>query len=182
MSEESRKWYSLRVISGKERKIKERIDIDIAREGWGRVISQIVVPTMRVFKVRSGKKVSIDQNLLPGYILVEALEGKLSGDIISNITGITNVMHFLGKENPIPMSDSEANRMLGRVDDSVEQGETMLDLFIVGEGVKVIDGPFKDFVGTVLEVMEDKKKVKLEVKIFGRGTEVELSYEEIEKH
>ncbi len=178
---ENRKWYSLRVISGKERKLKERIDGDIKREGWGNIISQTVVPTSKVFKVRNGKKITMEQNLLPGYILVEALEGKLNGDIIQSIVSIQNVMHFLGKENPIPMTDTEANRMLGRVDAAQEAADEMADPFVVGEPVKIIDGSFKEFEGTIMEVDMDKKKLTVEVRIFGRGTPVELGFFQVEK-
>jgi transcription termination/antitermination protein NusG len=178
---DDKKWYCLRVISGKERKIKERLDGDIKREGWGHIINQTIVPTSRVIKVRNGKKVTLDQNLLPGYILVEAVEGKINGDIIQSIRSIQNVMHFLGKENPIPMTEIEANRMLGKVDESQEQGDIMEEPFIVGETVKIIDGSFKDFSGVVMEINTEKKKLKVEVRIFGRGTEVELSFVGVEK-
>jgi transcriptional antiterminator NusG len=178
---DNKKWYCLRVISGKERKIKERMDFDILREGWGNIITQTVVPTSKVFKVRNGKKITIDQVLIPGYVLVEALEGKLNGDIIASITGIQNVMHFLGKTNPIPMTEIEANRMLGKADESHESGDVIAEAFRIGETVKIIDGAFKDFTGTVQEVSDERKKLKVIVKIFGRGTEVELGYMEVEK-
>jgi transcription termination/antitermination protein NusG len=178
---DNRKWYSLRVISGKERKLKERIDGDIKREGWGNIICQTVVPTQKVIKIRNGKKMPMEQNLLPGYILVEAIEGKLNGDLIQSITSIQNVMHFLGKENPIPMTVVEANRMLGRADDSQMEMDLMQDPFIVGETVKIIDGSFNDFAGTVMEVDAEKKKLTVEVRIFGRPTPVELSFLQVEK-
>ncbi len=178
---ENKKWYCLRVISGKERKIKERMDFDILREGWGNVITQTVVPTTTVFKVRNGKKITIDQVLIPGYVLVEAVEGKLNGDMIMSITGLQNVMHFLGKTNPIPMTEIEANRMLGKADAAHEAGDVIAEAFRIEENVKIIDGAFKDFTGTVQEVYEDKKRLKVTVKIFGRGTEVELGYMEVEK-
>ena len=95
MAELEKKWYSLRVISGKERKLKERIELEIRRSKWGSVISQIVVPTEKVYKIRNGKKVILEKNILPGYILVEALDGKLSGEIIQKITGLTNVIHSM---------------------------------------------------------------------------------------
>jgi transcription termination/antitermination protein NusG len=176
-----RRWYSLRVISGKERKIKDRIELEISRNNWEDYVTQVLVPTEKVYKIRGGKKVISERNILPGYILVEAVPKKLTANVVSTIAGIPNVIHFLGKENPIPMRDAEANRMLGKVDESQDAGEQMIEPFIVGETVKIIDGPFSEFVGDIQEVNEEKKKLKVIVKIFGRGTEVELNFMQVEK-
>jgi transcriptional antiterminator NusG len=178
---EARKWYSLRVISGKERKIKERIDLEVQRSKWDDVISQVLVPTEKVYKIRSGKKVISERNILPGYILVEAIPERFSSEMVQAISNIPNVIHFLGKTHPIPMQQSEANRLLGKVDESQGSMETMLEPFLVGETVKIIDGPFNEFIGDIQEVNEDKKKLKVIVKIFGRGTEVELNFMQVEK-
>ena len=180
MSEETR-WYSLRVISGKEKKIKEYIELELQRRKWNDFVTQVLVPSEKVYKIRNGKKVILERNILPGYILVEAYPSKFSGEIIQAIANVPNVIHFLGKGNPIPMRQSEANRMLGKVDESQEVGESMLEPFIVGETVKIIDGPFNEFVGDIKEVNEEKKKLKVIVKIFGRGTEVELNFMQVEK-
>lgn len=178
---DNRRWYSLRVISGKEKKIKERIDLEVDRSGWKNFIFQVIVPTEKVYKIRGGKKVVQERNLLPGYILVEATANKLNGDVAKVISDMPNVIHFLGKETPIPMTNAEANRLLGKVDESTEIGETMVEPFLVNETVKIIDGPFTDFVGDIQEVNEEKKKIKVIVKIFGRGTEVELNFMQVEK-
>ncbi|NNE26009.1 MAG: transcription termination/antitermination factor NusG, partial [Saprospiraceae bacterium] len=175
------RWYSLRVISGKEKKIKEYIELELQRRKWNDFVTQILVPSEKVYKIRNGKKVILERNILPGYILVEAYPSKFSGEIIQAIANVPNVIHFLGKGNPIPMRQSEANRMLGKVDESQEVGESMLEPFIVGETVKIIDGPFNEFVGDIKEVNEEKKKLKVIVKIFGRGTEVELNFMQVEK-
>jgi transcriptional antiterminator NusG len=180
MSEEKR-WYSLRVISGKEKKIKEYIELELQRNKWNDYITQVLVPSEKVYKIRNGKKVILERNILPGYILIEAVPKKFSGEIITAITNVPNVIHFLGRNNPLPMRQSEANRMLGKVDESQEVGESMLEPFIVGETVKIIDGPFNEFVGDIKEVNEEKKKLKVIVKIFGRGTEVELNFMQVEK-
>ena len=180
MSEE-KKWYSLRVISGKERKIKERIELEIHRSKWEDAVTQVLVPTEKVYKIRNGKKVISERNILPGYILVEAVPKRFSGEIVQAIANIPNVIHFLGKTNPIPMRESEAIRMLGKVDESQDMGESLIEPFIVGETVKIIDGPFSEFVGDIQEVNEEKKKLKVIVKIFGRGTEVELNFMQVEK-
>ena len=176
-----KRWYSLRVISGKERKIKERIELEIQRSEWGDIITSILVPTEKVYKIRAGKKVISERNILPGYILVEAIPQYFSGEMVQTITGMPNVIHFLGKTNPIPMQQSEANRMLGKVDESQDVGEALIEPFIVGETVKIIDGPFSEFVGDIQEVNEEKKKLKVIVKIFGRGTEVELNFIQVDK-
>lgn len=178
---EDKKWYSLRVVSGKEKSIKERIELEIQRNQWEDVVTQVLVPSEKVYKIRNGKKVILERNILPGYILVEALPAKFSGEVVQTITNVANVIHFLGKTNPIPMTQTEANRMLGKVDDSQEVSAAMIEPFLVGETVKIIDGPFNDFIGDVKEVNEDKKKLKVIVKIFGRGTEVELNYMQVEK-
>lgn len=175
------KWYCLRVISGKERKIKERIDLEISRSKWEECVPQIIVPTEKVYKIRNGKKVILERNILPGYILIEADPKKFSGKIIQTITRMPNVIHFLGKESPVPMRASEANRILGKVDESKDTGESLVEPFIVGESVKIIDGAFNGFIGNIHEVNEEKKKLKVIVKIFGRGTEVELNFMQVEK-
>ncbi len=175
------KWYSLRVISGKEKKIKERLDLEISRSGWSDVVKQIVVPTEKVYKIRSGKKVIIERNILPGYILVEADSEKFKGEVVRGMTNLPNVMHFLGKEHPLPMTDVEANRLLGKVDESQDIGEKLIEPFINGETIKIIDGPFNGFVGDITEVNESSKTLKVVVKIFGRGTEVELNFLQAEK-
>jgi len=176
-----KRWYSLRVISGKEKKIQERIQLEIERSGWKEFVFSVVVPTEKVYKIRNGKKVMQERNLLPGYILIEAIGLKLNGDVAKIIADIPNVIHFLGKEQPIPMTQAEANRLLGKVDESTESGETLSEPFLIGETVKIIDGPFAEFVGDIQEVNEEKKKLKVIVKIFGRGTEVELNFMQVEK-
>ncbi|MBK8699481.1 MAG: transcription termination/antitermination factor NusG [Saprospiraceae bacterium] len=181
MSESTARWYSLRVISGKEKKIKEKIDLEVTRNNWNEIVLQVIVPIEKVYKMRNGKKQTIERNILPGYILVEAVPEKFSGEVITTISGLTNVIHFLGKNHPIPMTQTEANRMLGKADESQLGGEAMLDPFLVNETIKITDGPFKDFVGDIKEVNEEKKKLKVIVKIFGRGTEVELNFGQVEK-
>lgn len=180
MSEE-KKWYSLRVISGKEKSIRDRIDREIDTCGWRDIVTQVVVPSEKVYKIRNGKKVITERNILPGYILVEAFAQKFTPEIVQGIANLPNVINFLGANSPIPMQAAEANRLLGKMDESSEIGEANLEPFIVGETVKIIDGPFFEFVGDIIEVNEEKKKLKLIVKIFGRGTEVELNFMQVEK-
>ncbi|MFN0036865.1 MAG: transcription termination/antitermination protein NusG [Saprospiraceae bacterium] len=178
---EGKRWYCLRVISGKEKKIQERILLEVGRSDWKDFLFNVIVPTEKVYKVRNGKKVMQERNLLPGYILIEAYGSKLKGDVAKMIADVPNVIHFLGKEEPLPMTQAEANRLLGKVDESAETGETLSEPFLVNETVKIIDGPFAEFIGDVKEVNEEKKKLKVIVKIFGRGTEVELNFLQVEK-
>lgn len=179
--EEDKRWYSLRVISGKERKIKERIELELVRSGWSDCVTDVLVPSQKVYKIRNGKKVIQERNILPGYILVSAFPSMFSGEIIQAISNLPNVIHFLGRSSPIPMLQAEANRMLGKVDESQDVGESLIEPFIVGETIKIVDGPFTEFVGDVQEVNEERKKLKVIVKIFGRGTEVELNFVQVEK-
>lgn len=178
---EDRKWFSLRVISGKEKSIRDRIEREINTSGWQDAVTQVVVPTEKVYKIRNGKKVIMERNILPGYILVEAVTGKFTSEMVQGISNLPNVIHFLGNTSPIPMQQAEANRLLGKMDESLDAGEANIEPFIVGETVKIIDGPFSEFVGDIQEVNEEKKKLKVIVKIFGRGTEVELNFMQIEK-
>ena len=181
------KWYVLRVVSGKERKIKEYLDKDIIRNSWEHEILQVFLPVEKVYKVVSGKKVMRERNFYPGYIMMEVIDGKLSEKMIQHLSNITNVMHFLtdgkgSKGNIISLRKSEVNKMLGKVDEMSDAGGmTMSEPFIVGETIKIIDGPFNDFNGVIEEVTDEKKKLKVQVKIFGRATPVELSYMQVEK-
>lgn len=178
---EDKKWYVLRVISGKERKIKEYLDTHIQRSGWQHIISQVLVPTEKVYKIKAGKKVIHEKISLPGYMLLETTDNKITPDMMQSITGITNVIDFLGKSNPVALRKNEINRILGKMDEMSEEGVNINEPFIVGETVKITDGPFNDFLGNVDEIYEDKKKLKVIVKIFGRKTPVELNFVQVEK-
>lgn len=180
-TEQETKWYVLRIVSGKERKVKEHLDKEVKINGWGNAILQILCPVEKVFKVQNGKKVLREKTLFPGYIMLEAIEGKLNDTMIQGITGVTSVIHFLGKEHPIALRKSEVNKMFGKLDEVSEQGIGYAEPYIVGETIKIIDGPFNDFNGTIEEVNEEKKKLKIVVKIFGRATPVELNYSQVEK-
>jgi len=180
------KWYVLRVVSGKERKVKEYLDKDIIRSGWQEIIKQIFLPMEKVYKVQNGKKVMREKNYFPGYVMMEVLEGKLNDDMVQHISNISNVMHFLtdgkgSKGNIICLRKAEVNKMLGKVDEMNDMGVTMSEPFIVGETIKIIEGPFNDFNGVIEDVNDEKKKLKVTVKIFGRSTPVELNYMQVEK-
>jgi transcription termination/antitermination protein NusG len=145
------------------------------------------LPMEKVYKVQNGKKVMREKNFFPGYLMMEVEEGKLHDDVVQHISNISNVMHFLtdgkgSKGNIICLRKSEVNKMLGKMDEMSEQGGvTMSEPFIIGETIKIIEGPFNDFNGVIEEVYDEKKKLKVTVKIFGRSTPVELNYMQVEK-
>jgi len=175
------KWYVIRVVSGKERKVKEYLDKEVKINNWSNSVVQVLCPVEKVFKVQNGKKVLREKTLFPGYILLEANDGKLTDDIIHTVKNVTGVIHFLGKENPTALRKAEVNKMFGKMDEVSEQGVSYAEPYIVGETVKIVDGPFNDFNGTVEEINQEKKKLKVFVKIFGRATPVELNYMQVEK-
>jgi transcriptional antiterminator NusG len=176
------KWYVLRVLSGKERKIKDYLDIEIRRSGWGTIITQILCPTEKVFKVVAGKKVMREKILYSGYILLEAANGgRMSDDMVQAVKNVSGVINFLGRDKPDTLRRSEVNKMFGKMDEMTEAGVNMSEPFVIGETLKIIDGPFNDFNGTIEEINEEKKKLKVVVKIFGRATPVELNFMQVEK-
>ncbi|SRR5690606_14907292 len=176
-----KKWYVVRAVSGQEKKVKEYIEMEIKRNGLQDYVSQLLIPTEKVYQIRNGKKVSKERNFFPGYVLIEAA---LEGEVPHIIKGVTNVIGFLGTEKggqPVPLRTSEVNRILGKVDELAESDEELTIPFIVGESVKVIDGPFNNFTGVIEEINEEKKKLKVMVKIFGRKTPLELGYMQVDK-
>ncbi|MAV69199.1 MAG: transcription termination/antitermination factor NusG [Candidatus Marinimicrobia bacterium] len=169
-------WYTLRVISGKEKKIKEAIMYDVALNDMQDKIKDILVPTENVVEMRDGKKKVKERVFFPGYLLVRLELDKVTKYLIENVNG---VMSFVGPKGGEPQSlkPEEAQRFLG----DFEGGDGPLRVteaapFKVGDAVKVTDGPFMDFSGLVQEVNHDKQKLKVMVSIFGRQTPVELDY------
>ncbi len=181
MAEYEKKWYVVRAISGKEKKVKEYIESEIAALGLQDFVGQVLIPMEKVYQIRNGKKVSKERSFFPGYVLIELA---MIGEVPHVIKGINNVIGFLGAEkggDPVPLRMSEVNRILGKVDELAETDEELNIPFIVGETIKVIDGPFNGFNGTIEEINEEKRKLKVMVKIFGRKTPVELGYLQVEK-
>ncbi len=178
---EERRWYSLRVVSQKEHKIADRLRLEVERSGWKDIVTAVIVPSEKVYKIKNGKKVISERNILPGYLLIEAVPSVFTAEIVKALTDVQDVMHFLPRIKPDPLSTAEVNRLLGKVDESSEVGETMIEPYLAGETIKIIDGPFSGFVGDIQEVNDEKKKLKVIVKIFGRGTEVELNFLQVEK-
>jgi len=175
------KWYVLRAIGGKERKVKEYIENEIALLNLQDYFSQILIPTEKVFQVRSGKKINKERPFFPGYVLIEAA---LVGEIPHILKSIPNVIGFLGEVKggePVPIRQNEVNRILGKVDELADVDEALSVPYFVGDNIKVTDGPFNNFSGVIEEVNNEKKKLKVMVKIFGRKTPLELSFVQVEK-
>ena len=200
MSEVSKKWYVVRTAGGKEKKAKEYIEKEIEIRGLQDQVSNVIVPTEKYFQIKNGKRVSAERILFPGYVLVEAA---LTGEIEHIIRNITFVAGFLSENTveeeqviasngktrkvkvirkvAVPLRDAEVNKILGRVDELAEQDEETVTPFAVGEPVKITDGPFNGFEGTVEKIMDDKRKLAVTVKIFGRKTLVELNFAQVTK-
>ena len=181
IADTSKKWYVVRAISGQEKKVKHYIELEINRLGLSAFVSQILIPTEKIYQIRNGKKVSKERPFYSWYILIEAA---LVGEVPHVIKNITGVIGFLGETKgglPVPMRMAEVNRILGTVD-VLEGSDAQLNIpYIVGETVKVINGPFNGFTGTIEKINEEKKKLEVMVKIFGRKTPLELGYLEVEK-
>lgn len=175
------KWYVLKAVSGQESKVKTYIETEVKRVGYEQYITQVVIPTEKVVQMRNGKKVLKERPYYPGYLMVEA---NLIGEVphlIKNIPGVISFLSLTKGGDPVPMRKSEVNRMLGKIDELSEFAVDIEIPYVVGENVKVIDGPFNGFNGIVEKIHEDKKKLEVKVKIFGRETPLELSYMQVEK-
>jgi len=177
-----KKWYVVRAVSGQENKVKTYIENEIARLGLQDYVEQVLVPTEKVVQIRNGKKINKEKVYFSGYIMIKA---NLTGEIPHIIKSVTNVIGFLGATkggDPLPLRQSEVNRMLGKVDElAVDTDVNVAIPYTVGETVKVIDGPFNGFDGTIENINEEKRKLEVMVKIFGRKTPLELSYMQVEK-
>jgi len=184
MSEEIvdlKKWYVVRAVSGQENKIRDYMDSEINRLGFKDFVEDILVPTQKVVQIRKGKKINKEKVYFPGYIMIKA---NLTGEIPHIIKALPNVIGFLGETkggDPIPLRTAEVNRMLGKVDELSTESESVSIPFEIGENIKVIDGPFNGFNGTIEKVNQKKRKLEVMVKIFGRKTPLELSYMQVEK-
>jgi len=179
------KWYVVRAVSGQEKKVKTYLENEIARNKMEESITQVLIPSEKVYEMRNGKKRIRERNFFPGYIMISAdLSSGETSHVINSIPGVIGFLSASGTsttKDPIPLRQNEVNRILGRVDEAEDNDEQLDTPFIIGESVKVMDGPFSGFTGTVEEVFEDRKKLNVTVKIFGRNTPVELNYIQVEK-
>ena len=180
-------WYVVRAVAGQEKKVKNYLENEIEKAKLVDFVPQVLIPTEKVFQMRNGKKKIREKNFFPGYVLVSA--DLSNGEVSHVIKSVPGVLGFLGsndggagaEKTPTPLRASEVNRILGRVDE-LDEAEEQLDItFTVGENIKVMDGPFNGFTGVVEEVFDEKKKLNVMVKIFGRNTPVELNFIQVEK-
>lgn len=181
MSEITKKWYVIRAISGKEKRVKELLELEIDRHKLNDYVEQVLIPTEKIYQIRKGKKISKEKNYFPGYVLIQAA---LIGEVEHIIKSLTNVLGFLGATkggDPLPMRQTEVNRILGKVDELAVNDEEMNIPYVICESVKVVDGPFNNFNGIIENINEEKKKLTVMVKIFGRKTPLELNYMQVEK-
>lgn len=177
------KWYVLRAVGGKEKKAKEYLEKEIERFGLGHLVGQVIVPTEKVYKVKDGKRVCTERLIFPSYVLIEAeLTGELQYIIRNEVPHMTGFLtQKKGDPNPVPLRDEEVRRILGTQDENAQSdGETQID-FSIGEAVKITDGPFNGFDGTVEEIIEDRSKLKIAVMVFGRKTLLELNFTQVTK-
>ena len=193
MSESNKKWYVLRAAGGKEKKAKEYLEKEIERRRLQDLVSQVLVPTEKVYRIRDGKRICTERLFYPGYVLIEAeLTGELQ-HIIRNevphmsgfLTEKRDVVRGNGKAQeeklPIPLRDDEVRRILGEQDEMANtEAETVID-YKAGDAVKITDGPFTGFDGTVEEIIEGRSKLKVMVMIFGRKTILELNFTQVTK-
>lgn len=176
-----KKWYVVKAVGGQENKVKSYLETEIARLNLEDYIETVLVPTEKVVQIRNGKKYNKERIYFPGYVIIQA---NLSGEIPHIIKSIPGVIGMLGETKggePVPLRQSEINRMLGKVDELAIANENVVIPFVVGESVKVIDGAFNGFEGTIEKINEEKRKLEVMVKIFGRKTPLELSYMQVEK-
>jgi transcriptional antiterminator NusG len=181
MSDFVKKWYVVKAVGGQENKVKDYLINEITRLKLDDYIETVLVPTEKVIQIRNGKKYNKERVYFPGYVMIQA---NLSGEIPHIIRAIPGVIGMLGEVkggDPVPLRKSEINRMLGKVDELAVANENVMIPFVVGEEVKVIDGAFNGFEGTIEKIHEEKRKLEVMVKIFGRKTPLELSYMQVEK-
>ena len=193
MSESTKKWYVLRAAGGKEKKAKEYLEKEIERCGLQDLVSQVLVPTEKVYRIRDGKRICTERLFYPGYVLIEAeLTGELQYIIrneVPHMSGFLTEKRAVNRGDdkvqeeklPVPLRDEEVRRILGEQDEqAVTDAETVVD-YRVGDAVKITDGPFSGFDGTVEEIVEDRSKLKVTVMIFGRKTILELNFTQVTK-
>jgi transcriptional antiterminator NusG len=172
------RWYIVHTYSNFERKVAEEIKRQAKIQDLEDLVSDVVVPTEEVIEVRRGQKKSSERKFLPGYVLLNA---KLTDEVYHLVKNVAKVTGFLGQNNkPMPLRQGEVDRILNQVSEGAEHPKSTIT-FEIGEQVRVADGPFTSFTGTVEEVDEDRSRVKVAVSIFGRATPVELEYTQVEK-
>lgn len=175
----SLRWYVVHAYSNFENKVKQSLEERIKREGLEQYFGKILVPTEEVVEMRMGQQRKSERKFFPGYVLVQM---ELTDQTWHMVKDVPKVLGFIGgvSDRPAPISEKEAMAILSRVEEGVNKPRPKV-LFEVGEVVRIIDGPFKDFNGAIEEVNYEKSKLKISVLIFGRSTSVELGFSQVEK-
>lgn len=169
------KWYVMNVFSNKEKSIKEKIEKEIEIRNLTKYVNRILIPKEKQFQIKNGKKVKQEKNYFPGYLMIEC---DMNGELLRRIKNITGVVSFLGENTPLPMRDSEVAEMLRKYDE-LQDDSNDKEFVIVGQKIKIIDGPFSSMVATVTDVTNDKRKLKVDVNIFGRVNPLDLTFDQI---
>ncbi|MEK8090524.1 transcription termination/antitermination protein NusG [Thermithiobacillus plumbiphilus] len=175
----AKRWYVVQAYSGFEKQVKRSLEERIRREGLEDLFGDILVPTEEVVEMRQGQKRSSERKFFPGYVLVQMELDESTWHMVKDTPKVTG---FVGGSvgRPHPLTEKEAQAILQQVQEGVEKPRPKIS-FEVGESVRVVDGPFKDFNGSVEEVNYEKNKVRVSVMVFGRSTPVELDFGQIEK-
>ena len=172
------KWYIVQAYSNFEKRVKETLERDAAEKGLDHLFEEILVPTETVVEVRKGRKMESERKFVPGYVLVKV---DLTDEAYHLVKNTPKVTGFLGSATkPMPVSEKEVARIVGQMQEGVDSPRPMIS-FDIGETIKVVDGPFQSFNGTVESVDEENARLKVLINIFGQGTPVELNYTQVEK-
>ncbi|MEM7382835.1 MAG: transcription termination/antitermination protein NusG [Bacteroidota bacterium] len=179
------KWYVLKVASGQEKTAKKYFETELERQQLENCVTRVLIPSEKVYEIRAGKKRIRERNFLPGYILICAdLSDKR---VLHVVKDVPNALGFLGArgwgvgKDPVPLREKEVIKILYKVDEGETATSALEKPFIVGESVKIIDGPFSGFSGSIQEIFEERKKLDVTVRIFERNTPIELNYVQVEK-
>jgi transcription termination/antitermination protein NusG len=174
------RWYVVHVYSGFEKKVAQSIREQAETKGLAEKFEQVLVPTEEVVEVKRGAKVSSERKFFPGYVLVNMDLTDETWHLVKNTPKVTNFLGGGGRGRPVPITETEAQRIMRQVQEGIERPKPSIT-FEIGEQVRVSDGPFTSFNGVVEEVDEEKARIKVAVSIFGRATPVELEYSQVEK-
>ncbi len=182
MADIERKWYVIRTVTGTEKKTKQAIENELEVSHIKDFVTRILVPTEKTLQNRNGKKVSKEVTLYPGYVYVEMVSLEKVLHILLNVPGVLGFVGCKRKiDTPKPLRAAEIEAVLQRIDEGISKDATFMNPYVVGDEVKVIDGPFNSFTGVIEEINAEKSKLKVMVKIFGRKTPLELGFQQVEK-